>query len=200
MHISDGILTSGVVISTSTVSFAFVIYSLKNLKNSNIALVSAMGAVFFMASFIHIPLGPTQMHLVLIGLIGILLGSQVFIAILVALILQATLLGYGGLTSLGVNLFIMAIPSFIIYIITKVGFLNFCNQKIKYFLIGFLSVFISTVFLAIILAFSKDEYIYAAYTILFANIPSMIVEGFITLFLINYLKKSIPQFLKESNL
>jgi len=200
MHISDGILSSEVVIASSVIGLGFVFYSLKTIKNNNIAIISAMGAIFFIASFIHIPLGPTQIHLVLLGVIGIVLGSSVFLSILIALLLQATLLGYGGLTSLGSNLLIMALPAFLIYLITKNGLLNFLNEKIKYFSIGFLAVFLSTIFLALILAFSKEEYLYASYTIIFANIPAMIIEGLITLFLINYLKKSIPTLLQEVNL
>lgn len=200
MHISDGILSSEVVITTSVISAGLVIYALKNLKNSNIALVSAMSAMFFIASFVHIPLGPTQIHLILIGIIGVLLGSSVFLSIIIALLLQAILLGYGGLTSLGANLLIMALPAFLIYLIVKSALLNFLNEKIKYFAIGFLSVFLATTFLCLILIFSKDEYLYAAYTIILANIPAMIIEGLVTLFLINYLKKSIPNLLKEVNL
>lgn len=200
MHISDGILSSEVVIVTSVVSAGLVLYALKNLKNSNIALVSAMSAMFFIASFVHIPLGPTQIHLILIGVIGILLGSSVFLSIVIALLLQATLLGYGGLTSLGANLLIMALPAYLIYLITKKGLLNFLNDKLKYFAIGFLSVFLATTLLCLILIAAKDEYLYAAYTIFLANIPAMIIEGLVTLFLINYLKKSIPDLLKEVNL
>lgn len=198
MHISDGILSSEIVIATSIIGVALLAFSFKNIKNSNIALISAMGAIFFIASFIHIPLGPTQIHLVLIGIIGIILGSQVFLAILIALLLQATLLGFGGLTSIGANLIIMAVPSFIVYLLVKFGLLNFLTEKIKYFSIGFLSVLLSTLILAFILALSKDEYLIASYTIIFANIPAMIIEGLITLFLINYLKKSIPDILEDA--
>lgn len=200
MHISDGILSSEVVIATSVISLALVAISLKNLKNKNIALISAMSAIFFIASFVHIPLGPTQIHLVLIGVIGILLGSGVFLAIAIALLLQATLLGYGGLSSLGANVIIMALPAFLIYFLTKSGVLNFLNEKIKYFAIGFLSVFFATVFLCLILVLAKQEYLLAAYTIILANIPAMIIEGLVTLFLINYLKKSIPDILNEVKL
>lgn len=200
MHISDGILSSEVAIVTSVVSLGFLTYSLVGLKNKNIALISAMSALFFIASFIHIPLGPTQIHLVLIGVIGILLGRAIFLAIFIALLLQATLLGYGGLTSLGVNLLIMALPGFMIYLVVKTNILNFLNEKIKYFAIGFLSVFLATSILAIILVFAKQEYLYAAYMIILANIPAMIIEGLVTLFLINYLKRSIPQFLEEAGL
>ncbi len=145
-----------------------------------------MSAIFFIASFIHIPIGPTQIHLVLIGIIGLILGPTVFLSILIALLLQATLLGYGGLTSLGANLFIMAFPAYLIYLLVKYKILDFLPMKIKYFSIGFLTVFLSTIFLALVLSLSKQEYLYAAYTIIFANIPAMIIEGFITLFLINY--------------
>lgn len=200
MHISDGILSSEVIIATSVVSLGFIFYSLKNLKNSNIAIVSAMSAIFFIASFIHIPLGPTQIHLVLIGVIGIILGPCVFLSILIALILQSTLLGYGGLTSLGANLFIMALPSYLIYLLVKNRILDFLPIKIKYFSIGFLTVFLATIFLALILSLSKEEYLYAAYTIILANIPAMVIEGLITLFLINYLKRALPELLEEVNL
>lgn len=200
MHISDGILSSEVVIVTSAISLGLILYSLKDLKNKNIALISAMSAIFFISSFVHIPLGPTQIHLILIGLIGILLGNGVFLAIAIALLLQATLLGYGGLSSLGANVIIMALPAYLIYFFIKIGLLNFLNEKIRYFSVGFLSVFIATLFLCLILVFAKDEYLYVAYTILLANIPAMIIEGLVTLFLINYLKKSVPDLLKEVGL
>lgn len=200
MHISDGILSSEVVIATSIISLGLIAVSLKNLKNKNIALISAMSAIFFIASFIHIPLGPTQIHLVLIGVIGILLGSGVFLAIAIALLLQATLLGYGGLSSLGANIIIMALPGYLIYLLTKSGVLNLLNEKIKYFAIGFVSVFLATIFLCLILVLAKQEYLLAAYTIILANIPAMVIEGLVTLFLINYLKKSMPDILKEVNL
>ncbi len=200
MHISDGILSSEVVIATSIISLGLIAVSLKNLKNKNIALISAMSAIFFIASFIHIPLGPTQVHLVLIGVIGILLGSGVFLAIAIALLLQATLLGYGGLSSLGANIIIMALPAYLIYLLTKSGVLNLLNEKIKYFAIGFVSVFHATIFLCLILVLAKQEYLLAAYTIILANIPAMVIEGLVTLFLINYLKKSMPDILKEVNL
>jgi len=200
VHISDGILSSEVIISTSIIGVGFVLYSLKTIKNKNIAIVSAMSAIFFIASFIHIPLGPTQIHLVLIGVIGIILGSSVFLALLIALLLQATLLGYGGLTSLGANLFIMALPSYLIYLLVKNRFLDFLSSKLKYFFIGFLPVLLSTIFLALILSLSKEEYLYASYTIIFVNIPAMIIEGLITLFLINYLNKAMPELLGDINL
>lgn len=200
MHISDGILSQEVVITTSVLAVASLAYSLKNLKNEDISLVAAMSALFFVASFIHIPIGPTQIHLTLIGIIGVLLGKRVFLSIFVALLLQAALLGYGGLTSLGANVIIMSYPAFIVYVLLQGKIFNIFNEKIKYFLIGFISILISTVFLALVLALSKEEYIYASYTVILANIPTMFIEGLITLFLLNYIKKAMPELLKEAKL
>lgn len=200
MHISDGILSSEVAITTTVITAGLVIYSLKNLKSKNIALVSAMSAVFFIASFIHIPLGPTQIHLILIGIIGILIGPCVFLSILIALLFQAVLLGYGGITSLGANVIIMSLPAYITYLVVKKGWFDRLSEKIKYFAIGFFPVLLSTFLLALILSLSKKEYLYASVTIFLANVPAMFIEGVITLFLINYLKKSSPELLKEVNL
>jgi len=200
MHISDGILSSEVSIGTAIIATSLVLYSLKNLKSRNIALVSAMSAVFFIASFIHIPLGPTQIHLILIGIIGILIGPCVFLTILIALLFQAILLGYGGISSLGANVIIMSLPSYITYIVVKKGWFNKMNTKLKYFSIGFFPVLLSTFLLSLILSLSKKEYLYASVTIFLANIPAMFIEGLITLFLINYLKKATPQLLNEVNL
>ncbi|QDF29910.1 cobalt transporter CbiM [Halarcobacter anaerophilus] len=200
MHISDGILSSEVAITTAVITAGLVIYSLKNLKSKNIALVSAMSAVFFIASFIHIPLGPTQIHLILIGIIGILIGPCVFLSILIALLFQAVLLGYGGITSLGANVIIMSLPAYITYLVVKKGWFDRLSEKIKYFAIGFFPVLLSTFLLALILSLSKKEYLYASVTIFLANVPAMFIEGVITLFLINYLKKSSPELLKEVNL
>lgn len=200
MHIADGVISAPVAISCAVVSAGFCIYALKKMKNETIALTAAMSALFFIASFIHIPIGPTQIHLILVGLIGIFLGTLSFIAITIALVLQALLLGFGGLSSLGANILIMALPAFLVYLIFKLEILKALNEKIKYFLVGFLGQFFATLILCLVLLFAKDEYLIATYAIIIANIPAMILEGVITLFLILYIKKSIPSLLKGSNL
>lgn len=200
MHISDGVLSIEVAATLGVVSVAMCAYSIKNIKNENIALLSAMSALFFIASFIHIPLGPTQIHLLLIGVIGVFLGSLSFLSIAIALLLQAVLLGYGGLTSLGANLIIMALPAYLVYLISRLELFRSLNEKIKYFLVGFLGIGFSTIFLALVLLLSKEEYRIASYSVVIANIPAMILEGLITLFLLMYIKKSIPKLLKEAKL
>ncbi|KLE08942.1 cobalt transporter CbiM [Aliarcobacter butzleri] len=200
MHISDGIISIEVATVSAVATLAFCVYSFKNLTNEKIALVASMSALFFVTSFIHIPFGVTQIHLMLIGFIGIFLGSLAFISIAIALILQALLLGFGGLSSLGANILVMALPAYLVYLIFKLEILKRLNEKVKFFLVGFLGVFISSLLLFTVLVFSKDEYLAVAYSIIAVNIPTMILEGLVTMFLLLYIKKSMPKLLKETSL
>ncbi|MBF7070875.1 cobalt transporter CbiM [Aliarcobacter butzleri] len=200
MHISDGIISIEVATVSAVATLAFCVYSFKNLTNEKIALVASMSALFFVTSFIHIPFGVTQIHLMLIGFIGIFLGSVAFISIAIALILQALLLGFGGLSSLGANILVMALPAYLVYLIFKLEILKRLNEKVKFFLVGFLGVFISSLLLFTVLVFSKDEYLAVAYSIIAVNIPTMILEGLVTMFLLLYIKKSMPKLLKETSL
>ncbi len=70
-----------------------------------------LAAAFFVASLIHVPIGPSNVHLILNGIVGLLLGWAAFPAILIALVLQAMLFQYGGISTLGVNTIIMALPA-----------------------------------------------------------------------------------------
>ncbi|MFX4210852.1 cobalt transporter CbiM [Aliarcobacter butzleri] len=200
MHISDGIISIEVATVSAVATLAFCVYSFKNLTNEKIALVASMSALFFVTSFIHIPFGVTQIHLMLIGFIGIFLGSVAFISIAIALILQALLLGFGGLSSFGANILVMALPAYLVYLIFKLEILKKLNEKVKFFLVGFLGVFISSLLLFTVLVFSKDEYLAVAYSIIAVNIPTMILEGIVTMFLLFYIKKSMPKLLKETSL
>lgn len=200
MHISDGIISVEVAITTGVVATLFCAYALKKLSNEKIALVAALSALFFVTSFIHIPFGPTQIHLMLLGFIGIFLGNLAFLSISIALILQVLLLGFGGLTSLGANIIIMAMPAFVVYLIFKLNIIKKINEKIRFFLVGFIGVFISSIFLFIILVLSKEEYLAVGYSVIAVNIPTMILEGIITLFLLLYIKKVMPTLLKDTSI
>ena len=196
MHIADGVLTfEATAVITAVSSIAFY-KAIKTLKEEKIPLTAVASAMFFIASFIHIPLGVTQIHLILLGVIGIFLGLSSFIAILIALLLQALLLGYGGVVSIGVNLFIMATPALIVFYINKTELFLKINEKIRFFLIGFLGAFFATLFLVSILYFSKEQYEWAAYTIFTVNIFTMIIEGFVSMFLLMFIKKTYPKILK----
>lgn len=197
MHIADGVLTLEATVVVSSVSLFAFYKAIKTIKEDEIPLAAVASAMFFIASFIHIPFGVTQIHLILLGVIGIFLGISSFISILIALILQALLLGYGGVASIGVNLFVMATPAFIIYHINKTEIFLKINEKIRFFLIGFLGAFFATLFLVAILYFSKAEYEWAAYSIFGVNIFTMVIEGFVSMFLLMFIKKTYPKILEN---
>ena len=108
MHISEGVLSGPVLISGGALAAAGTAIGLKKLDYDRIAQAAILSAAFFVASLIHVPIGPANAHLILNGLVGLLLGWAAFPAILVALVLQAMLFQFGGITALGVNTMIMA--------------------------------------------------------------------------------------------
>jgi len=135
MHIADGVLGFEATAVVSVISVIALIKAIKELKNEDISITAVCSAMFFIASFIHIPFGVTQIHLILLGVIGILISWSSFVAIFVALLLQALLLGYGGISSLGVNLFIMAMPSVIVYYLYNLQIVKKLSDKIRFFLV-----------------------------------------------------------------
>jgi cobalt/nickel transport system permease protein len=117
MHISEGVLSGPVLISGGALAAAGTAIGLKKLDYDRIAQAGILSAAFFVASLIHVPIGPSNAHLILNGLVGLLLGWAAFPAILVALVLQAMLFQFGGITGLGVNTIIMALPAVLCYIV-----------------------------------------------------------------------------------
>ena len=81
------------------------------VRDEEIPRIALMTAAFFVASLIHVPIGPTSVHLLLNGLLGVVLGRRAPLAVLLGLTLQAVLLGHGGFTTIGVNTCVMALPA-----------------------------------------------------------------------------------------
>lgn len=116
MHIAEGMLTvsqSGLlVLGAGWVGTGLgTSLGLARMDYDQMPRVALLGSAFFVASLICFPLGVTWVHLVLCGLMGLILGWSAFPAILIALFLQFTMFGQGGLTTLGVNTFCMAAPA-----------------------------------------------------------------------------------------
>ena len=116
-HIPDGILTLPVLVGGAAVAAIGVGLALRQIDDRAIPRIAILSAVFFGASLISVPVGPSSVHLLLAGLMGIILGSGVFPAVLVALILQAVLFGFGGLTTLGVNTVNIALPGALVSLV-----------------------------------------------------------------------------------
>jgi len=197
MHISEGVLKPEILIVGAVISIGITAYALKKLKNEEIPLVAVFSALFFLGSFIHIPVGPASIHLVLNGIIGAILGIRAFITIGIALLLQGLLFGYGGVSTLGINTFNMAVPALLAYTIFSLHVKSSWLKKIKYFSVGFLPVTLSALMLSITLGINGEALIPAAKVAFISNMPVMFIEGFITMFAIAFLEKVYPQIFRS---
>ena len=196
MHISEGVLSGPVLISGAALAAAGTAIGLKKLDYDRIARAGILSAAFFVASLIHVPIGPANAHLILNGLVGLLLGWAAFPAILVALVLQAVLFQFGGITALGVNTIIMAVPAVLCYFACS----PFLQKKsslalLAAFACGFLSIAFSAVLLGLALIFTEENFFEVASIVIAAHIPVMVVEGIVTALCVAFLKKVQPAML-----
>ncbi len=198
MHIADGILSGPVLIATGVLATVGVGIGLAKMDYEQVPRTGVLSAVFFVASLIHVPIGPCSAHLLLIGLIGCLLGWAALPALVCALFLQAILFGYGGLTSLGANLLIMGLPAVACYACIgryirpeasarRVFVLAFCA--------GVLGVVLSCVLLGIVLCLSGREFLAVVGAVSIGHIPVMVIEGFVTATALGFLCKVRPEFI-----
>src|SRR6516162_2778302 len=111
VHISDGLLRAPWLAAGFVVSGLFVLLAAYRVRDEEIPRIAVLSAAFFVATLMHLPLGPTRVHLLLNGLVGVVLGRRAPLAILIGLALQAVLLGHGGFTALGVNACVMTLPA-----------------------------------------------------------------------------------------
>ena len=110
-HIPDGVLSAPVLIAGAATSAVLVGVALRRLDYEHLPQAAVLSAAFFVSSLISVPVGPSSVHLLLNGLMGLILGWTAVPALLVALLLQAVFFGHGGLVALGVNLANMAVPA-----------------------------------------------------------------------------------------
>lgn len=115
MHIADGIISPPILMGSSILTVVGISIGLKQLEPSKIPLAAMLAAVFFLSGLVHVPIGFGSVHLVMNGLCGILLGWIAFPVMLVVLTLQVILFGFGGITTLGLNTLIMALPAIPLY-------------------------------------------------------------------------------------
>jgi len=198
MHISEGILSAPVLVTGAGLTATAVGYSLKKMEYKEIPKVAILSSAFFVASLIHVPVGPSSVHLILNGMVGILLGWSAFLAILIALTLQSILFQFGGLTTIGVNTVNMAFPAIICFYLFNRGVRGESNfiAIIFAFFCGFLAVLLSGIMVASALIFTGETFVKIAKLMLISHLPVMILEGILTAFCIGFLRKVRPEILE----
>src|SRR4051812_20489571 len=111
VHIADNVLDLPWLLGGFAVAAVLVWIGSWRIRDEEIPQVALLTAAFFLASSIHLPLGPGSVHVLLNGLVGVVLGRRACLAIPIALLLQCLLLQHGGLYALGVNSCVMTLPA-----------------------------------------------------------------------------------------
>lgn len=202
MHLSDGILNMQAVAVTSAAAGVMLFYSLKGMKEDEIPKVSLATAAFFTATLISVPIGPSSVHPFLGGLIGILLGRRSAVAIFIGLLLQTLFFQSGGLTTLGLNTVIMTLPALASSLLFRKLIRNDKFISVVSGLLGAFSVILGVSTFALVLYISNSIYsegvLSAIHLLLLVHIPVIILEGFLTMAVIGFIKKTRPGFLPLS--
>ena len=211
MHIPDGILPLAVSTTGFVVTGVATWYSLRKINQqedpqASIPKAALLTSAFFVASWIHVPIPPTSVHLVLNGLLGVILGWYVFPAILIGLFFQAIMFNHGGLTTLGVNAAMMGIPALAAYYIFqlryKFGGDEPTNLARFAFMGGALGLGLAAVIAFPLLIYTIPGHLDVAaertsiIALLVAHVPLMVIEGFFTAMLVSFLARVKPELIQ----
>ncbi len=111
VHLADGVLNGPALLIGWLLAAALAWAGSRRLHEFEIPHIAILTAMFFIASLIHVRIGPTSVHLLFNGLVGAVLVRRAALAIPVGLFLQAALIGHGGWTTLGVNTCVLVLPA-----------------------------------------------------------------------------------------
>ncbi len=197
MHISDGILSAPVLAAGFVGTAALAYVTMRNMDMDEVPKISVITAVFFIASLIHVPVGPSSVHLILNGLVGVVLGWRAFPAIMLGIILQTILFGHGGVTVIGVNTLMLGGGALIAYLVWQQRHrFSFKNKDVLFGgLAGGAATISSGIILAIALLTTGEEFIVTAKLALGAHVPVMILEAIVTGFCVAFMLKTKPDLL-----
>lgn len=111
LHISDGVLTGPWVAGGFVIAALLMLLAAWRVREEEVPRIALLTAAFFVASSMHIRVGPTSAHLLLNGLVGVVLGRRAPLAVGVGIGMQAVLLNHGGYSTIGINCCVMALPA-----------------------------------------------------------------------------------------
>ena len=197
MHISEGILSGGMLAVGWAGTIAGVSFGLKRTNPGKIIQTALISSAFFLASLVNVRLGPSSTHLTLLAPMGLVLGQAVFPAVFVALLLQAVLFGFGGLVVLGANTLVMGLPALAVHVVFG-RMIRERSGKIAAFvafMAGSVAVMMGAGLAGLMLWMTDSSFAGAVKLLLAAHVPVSLVEGVVTAFLVMWMKKSAPEFL-----
>ena len=199
MHISDGVLPVSVAIGSYAISLGLTAWSVRRTKSEEMPKLAVMTAAFFVASLVHVPFGPTSVHLIVPGLTGAILGPSAFLSIGLGLFLQSVLFQFGGLTALGANTLMMGIPAVVCgWFFQKFKGTSPGRQALVGGLVGAGGTVLAATFLAILLVTGGEDFLGVAKLALAAHVPVIIIEGVVTALTVGFLARVKPELLMHA--
>ena len=196
-HISDGVLSPEVLAAGWLITIIILAITLKKTNIEEIPKLSVVTAAFFVASLIHFPVGPTSVHLILNGLVGVIMGRLAYLSIFTGIVLQAFLFGHGGVTVIGVNTIDMGLPAFIAYGIFKIGKKLNINISVLGGFAGGIGVFFALILTAVMLITTGEEFTTVAKLFIISHTPIIIIEAIIVASVVGFLVKVKPEIIQK---
>lgn len=194
-HIPDGILSLPVLAVTTVAAVGGLAIGLRRLDDGAVPKTALMAAAFFVASSLAFPLGPSSVHLLLGGLAGLILGWRAFPAILVGLVLQALLFGFGGLTTLGADLLNMALPGVLLAALARPFIRR--DRMVRSAVIGgavaAAAVMATGAMVAVEIGLSDPAFMPTARLMILIYLPLAAIEAVTTGFVVTYILKVKPE-------
>lgn len=199
-HIPDGVLSLPVLLAGGAFAVAGIAAGLRALDERDIPKTALTASVFFTASLVSIPLGPSSVHLLLGGLMGLILGLGAFPAVFVGLLLQAALFGFGGLTTLGVDTVNMAAPGVLFATLARPVLARVGASAVGLVAGGVAAVSVAATAagVTLALALSSADYLPSVKIILFTYAPLALIEAVVTGFVVAFLARVKPEILPFS--
>lgn len=197
MHIPDGLIPveqAAVywLISLIILAFSFYYYSRKADLTKRLVLTGILTAITIVATSVTLP-SPMgiPMHFFIIPLVVLILGPfNASLVSFLALLVQAFLLGMGGVTTLGVNVLDMGIIlSFVVYVVYKV-FAN-VNERLAIFISTVAGILAATVTQIVVLTIANTT----SLDVLLASLLPYylmigIIEGIINIVILEFISRT----------
>jgi cobalt/nickel transport system permease protein len=205
MHLYEGILAATphgqeVLLAGAAAAAVGTAIGLHKLDYEKLPATAMLSSVFFVASLVQVPLPPTSTHLMLSGLMGLVLGWSAFPAILVALLLQSVFLPVPlGLSTLGLNTLVMALPAVCCYYLFRVPLCSHRQRLVlaSGFAAGATAILLSALLSAGALMLAGKQFAEFAKVFFCVHVPSAMIEGLVTSSVVVLLRKVRPEVLQS---
>lgn len=161
MHIPDGFIAPKMYLPAYVAAAGLWSYALKRVRaemnEEALPRIAVMTAFSFVLMMVMLPLpGGTSVHAAGVALLAVLFGIWVcFLCVSMVLLLQALLLGSGGVTSLPVNAIAMGLAGGAAALYSF-RLLRRVNERIALFIAGWLSIVVAAFLVALALGLQPE--------------------------------------------